>query len=100
MFNIFHMEKKEDAGIITKPLDHIMTCEYNVQFNIAYSLMQEPVCLFPALEIRILIKNIPMKIPFLSGNMTVMVTTFLSQQCMLSTPPLSPDWTAIKASTL
>ena len=42
VFNIFHMEKKEDAGIITKPLENIMTCEYNVQFKIAYSLMNEP----------------------------------------------------------
>ena len=77
MFNIFHMEKKEDAGIITKPLENIMTCEYNVQFKIAYSLMKEPVCFFLGLKIRIPIKNMPMKTTYLSDNMTVMVITFL-----------------------
>ena len=75
------MEKKEDAGIITKPLENIMTCEYNVQFKIAYSQMSEPVGFPLCLEIRILIKNIPMKTTFLFDSMIVMVTTFLSLQC-------------------
>ena len=88
MFNIFHMEKKEDAGIITKPLENIMTCEYNVQFKIAYSLMNEPVGLCLGLEIRILIKNIPMKTTFLFDSMIAMVTTFLSPQCIFFLPPI------------
>ena len=90
MFNIFHMEKKEDAGIITKPLENIMTCEYNVQFKIAYSLMNEPVGLCLGLEIRILIKNIPMKTTFLFDSMIAMVTTFLSPQCIFFLPLFSP----------
>ena len=98
MFNIFHMEKKEDAGIITKPLENIMTCEYNVQFKIAYSLMNEPVGLCLGLEIRILIKNIPMKTTFLFDSMIATVTTFLSPQCIFFLPFSLPDWMATKAS--
>ena len=43
VFNIFHMEKKDDLGIITRPLTNISTSEYNIQFQIAYSFMQEKV---------------------------------------------------------
>ena len=43
VFNIFHVAKKDDSGIITQPLTNITTSEYCIDFQIAYSSFQEKV---------------------------------------------------------
>lgn len=80
------MPKKEDIGIIIQPLTGISTSEYNAVFQIAFSRMQEQVCIALFARHRTLGKTKESKTPCLLRSMKRMVINCLWPLCIVWLP--------------